>query len=657
MISIQNISKAYVGRDLFRDLTLRFGDRERVAVVGSNGSGKSTLMKMIAGFVDPDGGKIVRSRSATTGYLPQEIIGHRGLTLLDETRLAFNEILELHGRMEAISREIASRSSSGDTASPEMEELLSELGKIQHHIEHMEGYDIDVKVRQVLSGLGFRETDFDRMTDEFSGGWQMRIELAKLLLREPAVLLLDEPTNHLDIHSLEWVESYLDSYEGAVILVSHDRRFLDNIVDRVIEISMGRVTEYRGNYSAYLEQEKTRRELLEAAYRNQQEALRRTKRFIERNRARKDRARQAQSRLKIMEKTEWIELEEEEDDMSFSFPEPPRAGRVVMTLQNVDKFYGTQPVFQDLSVAVERSDRIALLGVNGSGKSTLLRILAGLEPFQGGGRVPGHRAVVSYYAQNQAEALDPKKTVLETLEAVTTQESHGNLRTLLGCFLFRDEDVFKPVEVLSGGERSRLALARMLLTPANLLLLDEPTNHLDHRSKEVLKGALRSFPGACVIVSHDRDFLDTLVDRVWDFEDGALRVTHGTVDDYLSRYYGTTAGESLKRLDTTGREVNDRTAMHEEKARRRREAEKRQERFRFLKPLRESLERVQREIASGEKRKKDLEEIFADGKTYQDEKKARSATAEYREVTACLDTLYAEWAEIQEKIDAAESEG
>jgi len=656
MISIQNISKSYAGRDLFRDLTLRFGDRERVAVVGSNGSGKSTLMKMIAGFVDPDSGKIIRSRSATTGYLPQEIIGHRGLTLLDETRLAFNEILELHGRMEEVSREIASRSSSGDTASPEMEELLSELGKIQHHIEHMEGYDIDVKVRQVLSGLGFRETDFGRMTDEFSGGWQMRIELAKLLLREPAVLLLDEPTNHLDIHSLEWVESYLDSYEGALILVSHDRRFLDNVVDRVIEISLGRVAEYRGNYSAYLEQEKIRRELLEAAYRNQQETLRRTKRFVERNRARKDRARQAQSRLKIMEKTEWIELETGEDEMSFSFPEPPRAGRVVIALQHVDKFYGTQAVFRDFSIAVERNEKIALLGVNGSGKSTLLRILAGLEPFQGGERIPGHRAVVSYYAQNQVEALDPGKTVLETLEAVATQESHGNLRTLLGCFLFRDEDVFKPVEVLSGGERSRLALARMLLTPANLLLLDEPTNHLDQRSKEVLKGALRGFPGACIIVSHDRDFLDALVDKVWDFEEGVLRVTHGTVDDYLNRFYRT-IGESPKHLDTTGREVKERTATHEEKARRRREAEKRQKRFRFLRPLRESLERVQQEIASGEGRKKDLEGIFADGKIYQDDKKARSAAAEYRELTARLDALYAEWTEIQDKIDAAESEG
>jgi ATP-binding cassette subfamily F protein 3 len=656
MISIQNISKSYGGRDLFGDLTLRIGDRERVAIVGSNGSGKSTMMKMIAGFVDPDGGKIALSRSATTGYLPQEIIGHRGLTLLDETRLAFNEILELHARMEEIGRVIASRSALGDTGSLEMEELLSELGKIQHHIEHLEGYDIDVKVRQVLSGLGFRETDFERMTDEFSGGWQMRIELAKLLLREPTVLLLDEPTNHLDIHSLEWVESYLESYEGTVILVSHDRRFLDNIVDRVIEISPGRVTEYRGNYSSYIEQEKSRRELLEAAYRNQQETLRRTKRFVERNRARKDRARQAQSRLKIMEKMEWIELEEEEDEMTFSFPEPPRAGRVVMTLQGVDKLYGMQPLFQDLSVTVERSDRIALLGVNGSGKSTLLRILAGGEPFQKGGRVPGHRAVVSYYAQNQAEELDPKKTVLETLEAVTTQESHGNLRTLLGCFLFRDEDVFKPVSVLSGGERSRLALAKMLLTPANLLLLDEPTNHLDHRSKEVLKGALRRFPGACIIVSHDRDFLDTLVDKVWDVEEGTLRVTLGTVDDYLNRYYGA-AGESLKRLDTAGREVKDRTAIHEEKVRRRREAEKRQKRFRFLKPLRESLEGVQREIGSGERRKKDLEGILADGKTYQDEKKARSATAEYREVTARLDTLYAEWAEIQEKIDVSEREG
>ncbi len=656
MISLQDISKQYGGSYLFRELSIRIGEGEKVAVVGPNGAGKTTLLKIIAGSIEADTGRVNRSRSATTGYLPQETVSHRGRTLLEEVRLAFDEILSLHERMEGLSFEIAERTASGDPDPAGLKELLSELGKIQHHIDHMEGYDIDVKVRQTLSGLGFRETDFGRMTDEFSGGWQMRIELAKLLLREPSVLLLDEPTNHLDIHSLEWVESYLDTYEGAVILVSHDRRFLDNIVDRVIEISLGRVTEYRGNYSAYLEQENHRRMFREAAYRNQQEALRRTKRFIERNRARKDRARQAQSRLRRIEKIELIEPENEEAVISFDLPEPPQASRIVMELRELGKYYGSQLVFRDLSVSVQRDDRIALLGVNGSGKSTLVRIMAGLEDFQEGRCEPGYKAVVSYYAQNQAEALDPSKTVLQTLEEVATKETNTRLRTLLGSFLFRDEDVFKPVSVLSGGEKSRLALAKMLLVPANLLLFDEPTNHLDLRSKEVLKRALEGFTGAYIIVSHDRDFLDGLVSMVWEMEEGVLRVAYGSVDDYLEKSR-LTDDEKTVRRDMAGMEIKGRSPLHLARMRKREEAKKRQERFQQLKPLKDELEKLQRDIGAAEAKKKGLEALFADGKTYQDEKKARSAAVEYRELTARLNALYAEWEEIQNRIDAAEREG
>jgi ATP-binding cassette subfamily F protein 3 len=651
MISLQDISKQYSGRFLFRGLSIRIGEGEKVAVVGPNGAGKTTLLKIIAGSIEADTGRVGRSRSATTGYLPQETVIHRGRTLLEEVRLAFDEILSLHERMEGLSAEIAERTVSGDPDPAGLKELLSELGKIQHHVEHLEGYDIDVRIKQVLSGLGFRESEFDRMTEEFSGGWQMRIELAKLLLREPTCLLLDEPTNHLDIRSLQWLESYLQAYDGAVILVSHDRRFLDNLVSRVFEISAGAVSEYAGNYSDYLVQESRRRALKEAAYRNQQETLRRTKRFIERNRARKDRARQARSRLRQLDKMERMELGHEAAVASFDFPEPPQAGRVVMELRELGKYYGKQLVFRDLTVTVRRGDRIALLGANGSGKSTLVRIMAGLEDFQEGRCEPGNRAVVSYYAQNQAEALNPSRTVLQTLEDAVTKETHTRLRTLLGSFLFRDEDVFKPVSVLSGGEKSRLALAKMLLMPANLLLFDEPTNHLDLRSKEVLKRALENYPGACVIVSHDRDFLEGLVNMVWDMEEGLLRVAYGSVDGYLEKCRLADEERALRR-DTAGREIEGRSPLHLEKMRKREEAKKRQERFRLLRPLKDELERLQREIGAGEEKKKELEALLADGKTYQDEKMARSIAVEYREVTVRLSELYDRWAETHEKIEA-----
>ncbi|HOD35200.1 MAG TPA: ABC-F family ATP-binding cassette domain-containing protein [Syntrophales bacterium] len=659
MISLQGISKQYGGRYLFRDLTIRINEGEKVAVVGPNGAGKTTLMKIIAGIVEADTGRVNRPRSATTGYLPQEAVRYTGRTLLDEVRLAFDEILSLHAQMEGLSVEIADRTVAGDPDPAGLKELLSELGKIQHHVEHLEGYDIDVKIKQVLSGLGFRGPEFGRMTEEFSGGWQMRIELSKLLLREPTCLLLDEPTNHLDIQSLQWLESYLQSYDGAVILVSHDRRFLDNLVGRVFEISAGAVSEYVGNYSDYLGQASRRKTLREAAYRNQQQEIRQTLRFVERYRAEKTRARQAQSRLRRLEKMELIEPENEEAVISFDLPEPPQASRVVMEIRELGKYYGSQPVFSDLSISVQRSDRIALLGVNGSGKSTLVRIMAGLEDFQEGRCEPGYKAVVSYYAQNQAEALDPSKTVLQTLEEVATKETNTRLRTLLGSFLFRDEDVFKPVSVLSGGEKSRLALAKMLLVPANLLLFDEPTNHLDLRSKEVLKRALESFPGAYIIVSHDRDFLDGLVGMVWEMEEGVLRVAYGSVDEYLEKSRLADDDKTVRR-DTAGRAIKaikGHSPLHLERMRKRDEAKKRQERFDRLKPLKDELEGLQREIGAGEAKKKEMEALFADGKIYQDEKKTRAAAVEYRELTARLDTLYVEWEEIQNRIDAVETEG
>jgi len=654
LVSLHNISKQYGARSLFRDVFLTIGDRERIAVVGSNGSGKTTLLKIITGEVEPDAGKVTASRFTTVGYLPQEGVRHAGRVLIDETAAAMEDLLFLNRRIEEIGREIEERSAAGDRDSEELTSLVEELGRMHHHLEHAEGYRVEAKTRQILSGLGFSEGDFRRRTEEFSGGWQMRIALARLLLREPTILLLDEPTNHLDIQSLRWLESHLQSYEGAVILVSHDRRFLDNLTRRTIEISLGTVTEYAGHYSFYLEEKAGRLAARRAARENQEKKIRETMRFVERFRYKATKARQVQSRLRKIEGMEKVEVEEEEKDIVFEFPQPGRAGRVLLELDGVSKAYDGPPVFRNLSLRIERGNRIALMGPNGTGKSTLVRILAGLESFQEGTRKTGHNASISYYAQNQAETLNPDRTVLETLEEVATGDHRLHLRTLLGHFLFSGDDVFKNVSVLSGGEKSRLALARMLLVPANLLLFDEPTNHLDMSSKEVLQEALLRFEGSFLIVSHDRDFLDPLIDRVLDFEGGQLRVTLGTVDEYLEKWYK--EGDDDVTRGTSGQVLRRKSPLQLDKERRRRDAEKRQRLYRRLKPLREALEEIEGRILLRERRMGEIEETLADGKTYENEKTVRSLNREHGDIRTGLAALYDEWTSLQEEMERIEGE-
>jgi len=638
---------------LFQDVSLTVGDRERIAVVGSNGTGKSTLLKIVAGEIEPDSGRVTASRFNTVGYLPQDGVAHSGRTLYEETALAMEDLLWVNGRIEEINGALAALSAAGDRGSGELQSLVEELGKMHHHLEFSDGYTVEAKIKQILSGLGFSERDFGRSTGEFSGGWQMRIELAKLLLQEPTILLLDEPTNHLDIQSLQWLESHLQSYEGAVLLVSHDRRFLDQLAARTLEVSSGAVSDYRGNYSFYLE-EKARRLLVEqSAFENQQKMIRETLQFAERFRYKATKARQVQSRLRRIEKMERLDPGEGEKEIVFEFPRPAQAGKIVLELDGLTKAYNGAPVFQGVSLTIGRRDRVALMGPNGSGKSTLARIIAGLEPYQEGVRKMGHNATVSYYAQNQAETLDPGKTVLETLEDVATGEHRRNLRSLLGRFLFREDDVFKKVSVLSGGEKSRLALARMLLVPANLLIFDEPTNHLDLSSKDVLQEALLRYPGAFVLVSHDRDFLDPLIDRVLDFENGRLRVTLGTVEDYIGKHCG--AGNGDARLDAAGRVIRKKSPLHFEKERRREEAETRQRLYLALKPLRETLRGLEDRIAGGEQRKREIEEALADGKTYEDDRKVRALNREYGDVKARLKALYDEWTVLQEEMEQAET--
>jgi len=654
MLSLQDISKQYGPKVLFEGLSLFIDERDRIAVVGANGTGKSTLMKIVTGEVEADTGVLHKSRFTTVGYLPQELIGHAGRTLLEETLRAFEDLQRLQERFEEISMEIQARSATGESG-PEIENLLAEMGRVQHQIEDGEGWRIEARAKEILFGLGFRESDLQRPSGEFSSGWQMRIELARLLLREPSLLLLDEPTNHLDIESLEWLESYLQSYAGAIVLVSHDRRFLDNLVRRTVEISQGKATEYPGNYSVYLREKEMRRGLLEAAFENQQKMIRETERFVERFRAKSTKARQVQSRLKRLEKVDLIELDSDEQEIAFRFPSPPRSGRVVLQLEGVEKSYGNLPVLDGVSLTIERGDRIAVLGVNGAGKSTLVRILAGIEPIQAGRRTEGHQVSVSYYAQNQADALNPAKTVVETVEEVAPFGMSGNLRTLLGHFLFSDDDVFKRVSVLSGGEKSRLALARMLLVPANFLILDEPTNHLDLRSKEVLKEALRNFDGTFAIVSHDRDFLAGLVTKVIAAKDRGIAVYPGSVDDYLQIWHEKENGAAAGRTDAdSGSE--GRGVTRGERERKRLQAERRQERYRRLKPLKDDLEALVKEIDAKEKRKTELELILADPGTYGDGNRGRQVGIEYRDIAPQLEGLYRRWTDLQQKVDAIEQE-
>jgi ATP-binding cassette subfamily F protein 3 len=652
VIDLSRISKQFGGEYLFRDLSLRIGDGERLAVVGANGAGKSTLMKIILGEVEPDGGEISRSRSHSAGYLPQDGIVHAGRTVADEAATAFDDLLELHGRAGDIHREIDALAAAGGESSPELQTLVEELGKIQHHLEHREGWSIEAKVKEILLGLGFRHRDLERSTDQFSGGWQMRLALAKLLLREPAILMLDEPTNHLDIESLQWVEEYLGGYEGSVVLISHDRRFLDNLAERTVELSLGRLAEYRGNYSYFLKEKEDRAAIQRARFANQQDKIKSTMQFVERFRAKNTKASQVQSRLRMLEKMEVVEVENSESGIAFDFPPPPKPGKVIAELSGIAKAYNDEEVFSGLDLTILRGDRVAFLGVNGAGKSTLARILAGVEDFQSGTRTIGHNVSISYFTQHQAESLDPSKTALQTLEDAAQAGMQGRLRTLLGCFLFRGDDVFKPVGILSGGEKSRLALAKMLLTPSNFLILDEPTNHLDLRSKEVLRNALIRFTGASVLVSHDRDFLEPLVSKIVEFHDGGTRVLPGSLGDYFDRI-------RREREDNApleeGKEREGLTPAQIEKKRKRLEAERRQKLSRTLKPLRKSLEKVEGKISLAEERKGEIESDLASDKTCRDGRRVAELSGEYKELTTELAYLYDEWARLQEKMEDGEN--
>ncbi len=546
MLSLQNAGKRFGPRILFLEANWLIRAREKTALVGANGTGKSTLMKVLAGLESLDYGSLQLTRGMSIGYLPQEGLQLAGRSIFEECLTVFDELRDMEHEIERLAGQLAELEHS----SPEYESAAERFSLLQERFQALDGYALDAQVGSVLTGLGFGKEDWVRHTEEFSGGWQMRIALAKLLLAKPNLLLLDEPTNHLDLETRNWLEDYLKNYPFGYILISHDRYFLDVTIDRTVEIWNKRLNIYQGNYTKYLKQKDDRRAQLEAAYRNQREQIEHLESFINRFRAQATKAKQVQSRIKELEKIERIEIPEEEPIIHFKFPQPPPSGRMVIEAEGLGKSYGGKQVLHDVRFTIERGDRVALVGVNGAGKSTLVRLMTGMETPTAGQVKLGHNVISEYFAQDQYKVLDGEARMLDDMSRAALKVPEVELRSLLGCFLFSGDDVFKPLGVLSGGERNRYALARILVSPSNFLLLDEPTNHLDMRAKDVLLDALAAFSGTVVFVSHDRYFIDRLATRVLEVVDGGVINHEGNYEDYQRRKEALAAGAAASETAT-----------------------------------------------------------------------------------------------------------
>jgi ATP-binding cassette, subfamily F, member 3 len=654
MLSVANITVQFGSKLLFEDVSFIVNPRDRIGLVGSNGTGKSTLLKIISGLIEPDNGQIAISKHTTIGYLPQDGITYRGKTIYDEVYSGIGNISALKEEIDEVQHELEVYP---DKTSDEYMELVEKYGELQHKFEDLDGFRVKSSIEKILEGLGFNSNDFGRLTDEFSGGWQMRIALAKLLLKQPSVLLLDEPTNHLDIESLIWIEAFLKSYEGAIILVSHDRTFLDNITNKTIEIYTGKVTIYSGNYSYYVKEKEIRKELLVKSYENQQKFLEQQNRFIERFRSKNTKATAVQSRIKMLDKLDIIEIEDEESAIQFHFPPATHSGRKVFELKGVSKSYGDNLVLKDVDFELERGEKIGLVGVNGAGKSTLARIIRGTEEFQQGQRKLGFQVELEYYSQHQADSLDPKNDVLGTMDNVAKGDIRKQLRTILGSFLFRGDDVFKKVSVLSGGEKSRLALATMLLKASNFLILDEPTNHLDMSSKKVLMEALHGYTGTILIISHDREFLDGIVTKIIEVKDKNIKTYLGNCSYYISKIEEERAIVSgnlktSKQNDKSG--SSNGIPAKKTKEQKRAEAEARNKLYSVAKPLKDKIHKLEKSIKVNEEKVKELETQMTAAGFFEDAANAKKVTSEHKKAKDILNGVYHEWMTETKKLSELE---
>jgi ATP-binding cassette, subfamily F, member 3 len=690
MIQIEEASKSFGAQTVFRDLTWHITRGQRVGLVGPNGAGKTTLCRILMGEMDVDSGQVRRAKSTTIGYLPQEIAPAGDGSVLGHLLAGFPEVQRLETEMELLAAEMA------EVENGASEDLMDRYGDLQHQYESLGGYNLEARAKAILGGLAFSPTEAHEPLAKLSGGWRMRVALGRLLLQSPDLLLLDEPTNHLDLESLQWLEDFLGAYEGTVVIISHDRYFLNRVVDRIAELELGRFTLYVGDYDDYQAQKLLRQEQLEAAQKSQAEQIEKMERFIRKFRYKATKARQVQSRIKQLDKIERVEMIRAPKRIHFRFPQPGRSGTVVSELKRVHKAYGETVVYRGVDFRLLRGDRVALVGPNGAGKSTLLKIVAGVLAFEKGDRILGHNASVHYYAQHQLDALNPKNSVLEELASVAALEMQPRLRGILGAFLFSGDDVEKPVAVLSGGEKSRLALAKMLLRPANLLCLDEPTNHLDVTAREILEEALDQFDGTMLFISHDRYFINRIATKVVEVRDGRLWDYAGDYDYYLekreeeqgaeaqgSRGASREPEENRRGAEAQGRGPEERGngrggqggraaeaqgrggaeargSGEAPKARtreaKRAEAEVRRQKSREVAPLKARLKEIEGDIARIEARVRDLTDQMANPDLYKDGDRAREVARERKDLEEQVASLYGKWEELAVRLETTLAE-
>lgn len=637
MISINNVTVAYGGWDLFRDITFIVGENDRIGLVGKNGAGKSTLMKLITGENSPSEGSITIKKDCTIGYLAQQMHIVDDVTLVEEAQKAFKEIEDIKKEVEYITEQLGIRT---DYESKSYHDIVDRLQHLNDSYRMHDGDNCSAAVEKTLLGLGFERTDFARPTREFSGGWRMRIELAKILLRKPDVILLDEPTNHLDIESIEWLENYLKDYRGAVVLISHDKKFLDTVTNRTVEIMLGKIHDYRVPYSKYIVLRAERIQQQKASYENQQKMIKDTQDFIDRFRYKPSKSNQVQSRVKQLEKLDIIEVDEEDlSRLNIKFPPSPRSGDIVVEGKDVGKSFGEKHIFSGFDLFVERGEKIALVGRNGEGKTTFARMIIGDTEVTRGSLRVGYNVNIGYFAQNQDDLMDGEFTVFDTLDRIAVGDIRTRLRDILGAFLFRGEDVDKKVKVLSGGERSRLAMAKLMLEPHNLLILDEPTNHLDMRSKDILKAALNNYDGTLIVVSHDRDFLDGLVNKVYEFRNGVVKEHIGGIYDFLQFHKMEMLDEMNIKVKTEKQQaptnIATKLSYNEQK-----------EREKIVRKIRNDIKKAEEEIAFLEKEVAERDRKLAEASSYSAE-----LFEEYNTLKKKLSVAEDRWAELEIELE------
>ena len=640
MISINSVTVSYGGFTLLSDINFNISEQDKIGLVGKNGAGKSTMLKLICGLQNPTTGKIAVPGSVKIGYLPQIMEHHKGKSVIDETMTAFQEMFDLEAELERVTAELGERT---DYESESYSKLIVHLNELNDRLAILRNDAPEVQAEKTLMGLGFKYEELGRPTETFSQGWNMRIELAKILLGKPDVMLLDEPTNHLDIESIEWLEDYLKNCRCSIVLISHDRKFLDNVTNRTIEIMLGKIHDYKVPYSKYLELRKERLAQQRAAYENQQRMIEKTEDFIERFRYKPTKSNQVQSRVKQLEKLERIEVDmEDKSALSVKFPPAPRSGDIVYKAENLTLGYDSKIVFSGAEIEIRRGEKVALVGRNGEGKTTLMRAITGsLRPMEGTSRV-GYNVSIGYYEQNQEDVLDKQDTVFGTLDRIAVGDIRLKLRDILAAFLFKGEDIDKKVAVLSGGERARLAMAKLMLRPYNLLCLDEPTNHMDILSKDILKQALKAYDGTLVVVSHDRDFLDGLVDKVYEFRDGQVKEFLGGVSDFLEKR----RLDSLNELERKQQDAQLPTAKEESAG----AGQYRQNKFisKEEKKLRNRISYLEKKIDEVQARMKEIETVLANPSPSDD---YMELTREFLERKRDLDAMTDEWAELSESLE------